>query len=83
MRNTRYASVNKRITVLEESGYVKKATVRKTKSGFQTTIYESTIRACLGMLLDTTRLEDLIMHVDEEAATIVFRELLRTIKKEP
>lgn len=83
LRNTRYASVNKRIKVLEESGYVKKAPVRKTKSGFQTTIYESTIRARLGMLLDTTRLEDLIMHVDEEAATIVFRELLRTIKKEP
>lgn len=83
LKNTRYPSVNKRVKVLEEMGYIKKASVRKAKSGFETSIYELKVQAYLAMLLDSFNLEDLILQLDEEAATAIHRKLFEAIKQHP
>jgi len=45
LRHTRYANVNKRVRALEESGDIKKTGIKKTKAGFQASIYELTTKA--------------------------------------
>jgi len=64
-------------------GYIKKASVRKAKSGFETSIYELKVQAYLAMLLDSFNLEDLILQLDEEAATAIHRKLFEAIKQHP
>ena len=41
----RYSSLNKRVRSLEDSGYVKKIGAKKTRAGFEATIYNLTARA--------------------------------------
>ena len=48
LKHTRYASVNKRVRSLEESGYIKKMGLKKTKAGFKASIYELTRQSLLG-----------------------------------
>ena len=45
LRDTRYASVNKRVRFLKESGYIKKIGAKKTKAGFEAAIYELCMHA--------------------------------------
>jgi len=71
LRHIRYASVNKRVRSLEESGYVKKIGVKKTKAGFKASIYELSARAYLAILLNSINLEDLLMRVDEATASAI------------
>jgi len=61
-----YASVNKRIRSLEESGCVK-----KTKAGFEASIYEPTARAYMVILLNSINLDELVMRVDEDTASAI------------
>jgi len=77
LRQTRYANVNKRVRALEESGYINKVGVRKTKVGFQAFIYELTARAYLAILLDSISLEDLFARLDEAAAKIILATLIQ------
>jgi DNA-binding Lrp family transcriptional regulator len=69
LRYIRYATVNKRIRLLKESGYINKIGVKKTKAGFQASVYELTARAYLAMLLNLINLDDLLMKVDEATAS--------------
>jgi hypothetical protein len=57
LRYTCYASVNKRVRALEDSGYVKKACVKRTKAGFEASTYELGAKAYLAMLLNSVSLE--------------------------
>ena len=75
LRYIRYATVNKRIRLLKESGYINKIGVKKTKAGFQASVYELTARAYLAILLNFINLDDLLMKVDEATAS----EILATI----
>ena len=68
LRHIRYASVNKRVRSLEESGYIKKIGVKKTKAGFEASIYELTARVYLAILLNSINLDELVMRVDEATA---------------
>ena len=68
LKHVRYASVNKRVRSLEESGYIKRIGVKKTKAGFEATIYELTARAYLAILLNSINLDELVMRVDEATA---------------
>ena len=77
LRHVRYASVNKRVRSLEESGYIKKTGVKKTKAGFEAIIYELTARVYLAILLNSTNLDDLIMHADEAIASAILGDILR------
>ena len=77
-RNTRYASVNKRVRFLEESGYIKKIGIKKTKAGFQASIYELTTKAYLAILLNSINLDKLLMHVDDAAAQTIIGAIVHT-----
>jgi len=71
LRHVRYASVNKRVRPLEESGYIKKTGVKKTKAGFEAHIYELTARAYLAILLNFINLDELVMRADEATASTI------------
>ena len=78
-RNTRYASVNKRVRFLEESGYVKKIGIKKTKAGFEASIYELTARSYLAVLLNFINLDKLVKRVDEATASMILAAITYTI----
>jgi len=68
LRYTHYGSVNKRVRDLQYLGYIKEARVKSTKAGFEATEYELTARIYLALMLHSTRLEDLLNRIDEDAA---------------
>jgi len=70
-RNTRYASVNKRVRFLEESGYIKKIGIKKTKAGFEASIYELNVKGYLAILLNQINLDDFLKRVDDAAASTI------------
>jgi DNA-binding PadR family transcriptional regulator len=76
LRYIRYATVNKRIRLLKESGYINKIGEKKTKAGFQASVYELTARAYLAMLLNRINLDDLLMKVDEATASEIFTAIM-------
>jgi len=71
LRYIRYASVNKRVRALEELGYVKKIGAKKTKAGFEASIYELCAKAYLAILLNSINLEDLLAQVNEATASAI------------
>ena len=81
LRHVRYATVNKRVRALQESGYVKKTGVKKTKAGFKASVYELTAKAYLAMLLDSINLEDLLVHVDEVTTLTILGAIARVSSK--
>jgi DNA-binding MarR family transcriptional regulator len=76
LRQIRYASVNKRVRFLEETGYIKKTGIKKTKAGFQASIYELTTKAYLATLFRSVNLDELLMRVDEATAQTILAVLL-------
>jgi hypothetical protein len=70
-RHTRYASINKRIRVLEENRYLRKAGVKKTKACFEAFTYELTTGAYLIILLSSMDLEELVTLEEAAALTIL------------
>jgi predicted transcriptional regulator len=79
LRYIRYATVNKRIRLLKESGYINKIGVKKTKAGFQASVYELTARAYLAMLLNFINLDDLLMKVDEATASEILAAIMSSV----
>ena len=77
LRHVRYASVNKRVRSLEESGYTKKMGVKKTKAGFEASIYELTAKAYLAILLNSINLDELVMRADEATASTILGDIMR------
>ena len=71
LRQTRYASVNKRVRVLEESGYIKKVGIKKTKAGFEASIYELNVKGYLAIFLNQINLDDFLKRVDDAAASTI------------
>ena len=68
LRRTHYANVNKRVRALEQLGYVKRIGVRKTKAGFESTVFEMTSRAYLAILMDSIDFDDLLARMSEDSA---------------
>jgi len=75
LRRIRYASINKRVKALEQSGYIEKIGTKKTKAGFETVMYEVTARAYLAILWESISLESVITRLDEATA----REIIAAI----
>jgi len=71
LRQTRYANVNKRVRALEDSGYIKKIGIKKTKAGFQASTYDLTTKAYLAILLNSINLDKLVTQVDEATASTI------------
>ena len=78
LRRTRYATVNKRVRSLEELRYVKRIGVKKTKAGFEASVYELTAKAYLAILLNYINLNELVTRVDESAASTILAAILYT-----
>jgi DNA-binding Lrp family transcriptional regulator len=68
LRYIRYASVNKRMKALEETGYLRKIGVKETKAGFKAKIYELTARAYLAIAMNSMDLEELVAQLDDTMA---------------
>jgi Fe2+ or Zn2+ uptake regulation protein len=75
----RYATVNKRIKILKESGYINKIGGKKTKAGFEAAIYELTARAYLALLLNRTNLDHFIEKAEEEVALSALAVILSSV----
>jgi hypothetical protein len=71
--------VNRRVRLLKESGYINKIGVKKTKAGFQASVYELTARAYLAMLLNLINLDDLLMKVDEATASEILAAIMSSV----
>ena len=78
-RYIRYATVNKRIKILKECGYVNKIGVKKTKAGFEAAIYELTDRAYLALLLNQINLDHLIEKAEEDALLSALAAILSSV----
>jgi predicted transcriptional regulator len=81
LRETRYASINKRIRSLEELTFIDKVGIKKTKAGFRAYIYELTARAYLAMLLNLINLDDLLMKVDEATASTILVAVIHNLQQ--
>jgi predicted transcriptional regulator len=79
LRYIRYATVNKRVRLLKESGYINKTGEKKTKAGFQASVYELTARAYLAILLNSINLDKLVTRVDEATASMILAAITYTI----
>jgi len=80
LKNTRYANVNKRVRSLEESGYIKKIGIKKTKAGFEASIYELRDKAFLVMLLNSMSWEDLVVRVNDVTASVILGTFIGAIE---
>jgi DNA-binding Lrp family transcriptional regulator len=80
-RQTRYANVNKRVRALEESEYIQKTGIKRTKAGFEAHKYELTMRAHLVSLLGSIDLEKTVMRADETLALALLGDLLSFVSK--
>jgi hypothetical protein len=69
LKHTKYTNVNRRVRILEESGYLEKVGTTKTQAGFQAALYQITARAYLALLLNQINLDDFIATADE--ATVI------------
>jgi len=77
LRCTRYATVNKRERSLEEFRYIKRKGAKKTKAGFEATIYELTAKAYLAILLNAINMDELVTQVDEATASALLGDIMR------
>jgi hypothetical protein len=73
--------VNKRVRSLEESGYIEKAGIRKTKAGFEAMIYEATFRAYLAILLNSLKLEVLVTQADEGTTSTILAAVIHNLQQ--
>ena len=64
--HTRYANVNKRVKLLTEQGFLRKAGSRITKVGLRTTIFQCTTKALLSLAISLVKIDDLIANLNEE-----------------
>jgi hypothetical protein len=65
LQYVRYASINKRVRLLAGSGFLRKTGTKKTRAGFQASIYEITTKACLATSLGVIDFDDILAHLDE------------------
>ena len=80
-KDTRYGTIKKRIRILEETGYLKQAGIRKTQPGSEGILYEATFKALAALKLNITNLEDLFNDIDETSAIELLALLTRPQEK--
>ena len=68
LQRIHYANVNKRLRVLEKLGYVKRKGTRRTKAGFEATIFEVATKAHLAILINSICFDDLLDLLSEGSA---------------
>jgi hypothetical protein len=73
-----YASINRRARTLEESEYIQKVGIRKTKAGYEAHVYELNAKGYLATILGFIDLNDLLRRTDDQAASTILSEIIRT-----
>jgi hypothetical protein len=68
LRFIRYGNINRRVRSLEKLGFIRIAGMKKTKAGFEATLYEVAAKACLALLLDSISLDEMLCQMDEGSA---------------
>ena len=76
LKSTKYASVNKRMRILELSGYVRVVGVKRTRAGFKASLYESMARAHLVVILDSHSISEIVKQMDETAAFSILASII-------
>jgi DNA-binding Lrp family transcriptional regulator len=79
LRQVKYASVNKRIRSLVESGYVTRLGTKRTKTGLEVFNYDVAYRALLAILIGSLELDATIAHIDDSLALILLGDILNVI----
>jgi len=64
---------------LEELGYLNKTGAKRTKAGFEATLYELSGKAVLALLLKSIDLEALLAGIDEPPAYAILADLLQAL----
>ena len=77
-KDTHYGTVKKKIKILEETGYLEQAGVRKTQPGNEGILYQATFKALAALKLKTIDLDDLFRQMDEETASDLLALLAQT-----
>lgn len=77
LKHTSYSTVNKRVRSLEQSGYLKKASVNQRPGGY-TNYYELRPKAYLAKFLDSNTIEYLFEKVSDESALAILGVLIGT-----
>lgn len=76
LNHTRYANVNLRVRALQEAGYLMKTGLKRTKSGFNTILFDVTNKAYLALVWSTLNSEDLFSQLDEARTLTLLSVLL-------
>ena len=76
LMRVKYASVNKRVRSLEESGYIKRAGNRETMAGFKALIYELTDKTYGAIILDSISPEELLSLIDDSNGNQILASLI-------
>ena len=71
MKRVRYATINKRVRNLEESGYLRKVEVKISKAGSEKYLYELRPKAYLATFLRSKSLDDMLTRVNDATALSV------------
>jgi DNA-binding PadR family transcriptional regulator len=66
LKHTKYTNVNRRMRVLEQARFLKKAGMRKTRAGFESTLYELTARGFASTAFNQTDMNEFIENADDE-----------------
>jgi uncharacterized protein YlbG (UPF0298 family) len=68
-----------RVKRLEESGYIRKTNVRRTKAGFEAVIYQLNNKAYLALLLNHIDVDQLLAKISDAGAQTIMLDILQDI----
>lgn len=66
LKHTKYTNVNRRMRTLEQARFLKKAGIRKTRAGFESTLYELTVRGFASTTFSQTDMNEFIENAEDE-----------------
>jgi len=66
LKHTKYTNVNRRMRTLEQARFLKKAGTRKTRAGFESSLYELTVRGFASTTLNQADLNEFIENAEDE-----------------
>ena len=81
LKHTSYSTVNKRVRSLEQSGYLRKASVKKRLGGL-TNYYELRPKVYLAQFLDSNNIKNLFEQADDQLSLTVVAALIKAKNQE-
>ena len=66
LKHTKYTNVNRRMRALEQARFLKKVGIRKTRAGFESTLYELTVRGFASTTFSQTDMNEFIENAEDE-----------------